>query len=1184
MWNTHQCRILIAGDDGAEVGRLEQRCQSLGHAVIETGVTWGELAERSAGDLGELLIGIIPAGDADGVWKILQQCRRRWHKPLVLVLDPGQAEALERSGLLELCGLVDRQGDDRDLTMGIECALARHQGELKADAAVQALRESELRWQFALTGSGDGVWDWNAATDEVFYSPTWKAMLGYGEHEIGTSLAEWETRVHPDDLAATRAEVEAHLSGRTPSYVCEHRLRCRDGTYKWILDRGKVVARASDGRPIRVIGTHTDVTARRLAEESMRAQRDLAMALAGTHDPEKILEMCMDIGIRMTNMDSGGIYLKDEGKGSLELAVHRGLSPEFLSIVRTIPGHAPQARLVEAGCPVYTDHAQLKAELGGAVDREGLRALAVIPIRHQNKVIGCVNLSSHAEEEVPWAVRDALEGIVYQLGSAIARARARRLLDQSERNMRTFFDAIPESLAVIDREGIIIAVNDTFAARLRSTALDCIGRSIYSFVSEEVAARRRIWVEEVLRSGQIISREDNRDGHLLYHRICPVREADGNIERLVVCAVDLTDRKRTEDALRESGVRLQLCLQVARMGTWDWDLASGKVVWSHAHEELWGYEPGAFPGTYEGFVSRLHPDDVAGVVAAGREARRQRKDYLHECRVVWPDGQVRWISSLGRYFFDEQGEAVRMLGVVRDVTAERAAEEALRISEQRFRDVTFTMADWVWEVDTQGRYTFVSSGVKQMLGYDASELIGRTVFDLMPPEEAARVRAVFAGIAERREAFFDLENTVLHQDGTPRACLTNAVPLLDQQGRLLGYRGVDRDVTEQKRLEAEFRQAQKMEAIGQLAGGVAHDFNNILAAVLLHLGLLQQRNDLSQDTRDSLKELECESKRAANLTRQLLLFSRRSVLQPQTLNVNEVVDNLLKMLRRLIGEDVTIEWTAKPAPLRVEADPGMLDQLLMNLVVNARDAMPKGGRITISTALVSLDERQVKAADGSRPGRFAQLRVSDTGSGMPPEVLEHIFEPFFTTKEVGRGTGLGLATVYGIVKQHQGWITVESELGRGTTFHIFLPALEEPAPASREQAEEDPVRGGSERILLVEDEPTLRVTVSTFLRRLGYSVVEARSGVEALERWREKKMKFHLLFSDMVMPQGMSGLDLAERLRADCPDLKVLISSGYSTELVQQGGKALASVTFLQKPVAPIELAKAVRRCLDGEP
>ena len=390
------------------------------------------------------------------------------------------------------------------------------------------------------------------------------------------------------------------------------------------------------------------------------------------------------------------------------------------------------------------------------------------------------------------------------------------------------------------------------------------------------------------------------------------------------------------------------------------------------------------------------------------------------------------------------------------------------------------------------------------------------------------------------------------------------------------------DVTEVQNLEAQLRQSQKMESVGQLAGGVAHDFNNILTVIQGHASLLSITGGVPAEALESAQQILFASERAANLTRQLLTFSRRQVIQPRDLDLNEVVSNMTKMLRRVLGEDITLQVNYASHLPAIHADPGMMEQILLNLSVNARDAMPGGGRLFIDTSAVRIDDAYARQNPEASVGEYVCLTVKDTGSGISTEILPRIFEPFFTTKDVGKGTGLGLATVYGIVRQHRGWVNVQSKVNEETIFQIFLPACSPKTGLPQAVPVESKIRGGTETILLVEDESPLRALVRKVLERHGYTVLETDSGVSAQEVWRENREKIGLLLTDMVMPHGLSGRELAARFRAEKPALKVIYSSGYSLAVVGKDMVLQDGINFLQKPYHPRKLAQAVRDCLDA--
>lgn len=493
------------------------------------------------------------------------------------------------------------------------------------------------------------------------------------------------------------------------------------------------------------------------------------------------------------------------------------------------------------------------------------------------------------------------------------------------------------------------------------------------------------------------------------------------------------------------------------------------------------------------------------------------------------------------------------------------AEERAREEERRFRQVVENIDEVFWLTDpTKSQLLYVSPAYQRMFGRDPS--VGTDAeagwLAAIHPDDRARVIDSFA-----RQASGNYNETyrIVRPDGSIRWIRGRAFPVCDESGAVVRIAGLAEDITDRRRLEIQFQQAQKMEAIGQLASGIAHDFNNLLTAIHGFATLALRALD-PNPLGEELSEIIHASTRAAALTKQLLLFSRRQSMQPVTLDLNEVVESITRMLQRLIGEQVSLQLKLTPALPPVDADQGMLEQALVNLAVNARDAMPAGGVLTISTAVEELDTAAVVTFPGLAAGTTVVLTVKDTGAGIAPEALTHIFEPFFTTKEVGKGSGLGLASVYGVVKQHNGWISVTSTPGEGAAFTIRLPASRTAAkpvadaPSRRQQ----PIGTGT--VLIAEDDPSVRSLTSQVLGRAGFTVLAAASGVEALDLWKQADGRAQLLLTDIVMPGGVNGLELARRLRADCPQLKVIYSTGYSSEL--RGGTDLLddNTRILQKP------------------
>jgi PAS domain S-box-containing protein len=587
--------------------------------------------------------------------------------------------------------------------------------------------------------------------------------------------------------------------------------------------------------------------------------------------------------------------------------------------------------------------------------------------------------------------------------------------------------------------------------------------------------------------------------------------------------------------------------------------------WNPAAERLFGYTGSEANGRP---ISLITPRDRE---EEGQEIleRMKRGEYIDnfETTRLRKDGLLIHVSVTTSPIKDASGTIIGASSIYRDITERKRAEEVLRKSQaenQKLAAFPQFNPNPVLELAADGTVTYSNEAAQRM----AESLGKQQLSEFLPPETPVIVKECLATGESRQRFQTVIAGRIISWSFFPITAL----------GMVHCYAG---DITERQNLEAQLRQSQKMESVGLLAGGVAHDFNNILTVIQGHNSLLTSL-PLAEEALDSARQIGLAADRAANLTRQLLTFSRRQVLQPKNLDLNEVVSNMTKMLRRLLGEDITLQVNyASNLPL-VHADPGMMEQILMNLSINARDAMPKGGKLFVDTAATKIDESAARRMHGASPGDYVCLTVRDTGKGIPPEVMPHIFEPFFTTKDVGKGTGLGLATVYGIVQQHRGWVKVSSKVKEETVFQVYLPAIAESGVMREVVAPQQEIRGGSETVLVVEDETPLRQLVKSVLQRYGYRVLEADSGVDALPIWLQYKDQISLLLTDMVMPHGVSGRELAQRLRGDKPELKVIYSSGYSLAVVGADMVLREGLNFLQKPYNPRKLAQAVRDCLDA--
>jgi two-component system cell cycle sensor histidine kinase/response regulator CckA len=625
-------------------------------------------------------------------------------------------------------------------------------------------------------------------------------------------------------------------------------------------------------------------------------------------------------------------------------------------------------------------------------------------------------------------------------------------------------------------------------------------------------------------------------------------------------------------ALRESQHLLAQMQQIARVGTWTWDVAANTVAWSDELFRLYGLEPQSIAIGYESFLTLIHPNDRAMVDGAVRRAFETHQPFAFDHRIVRPDGTERWLHGRGEVVV-EDGHVTRMVGSSQDITERKRAESELRQQAH----IVETISDAVIVMDVDGNVTDWNPAAVRIFGYTKTEMLGRPLRLLNAPESEPeldrQVRDAFA-----REGRWAGEIPFVRKDGVHGVADVIVAVQRDAEGRASSIISVSRDVTERKRLEAQLQQSQKMEAVGRLAGGIAHDFNNMLTAVKAYTEFLLEDLDQADARRTDVQEIAKAADRAASLTRQLLAFSRKQVLQPRPLDLNDVVESMEKMLRRLIGEDVQIVTRLESDLQLVEADPSQVEQVIMNLAVNARDAMPQGGTLTIETRNVMLEH--VDASWGIDPGAYTVLTMSDTGVGMDAATREQAFDPFFTTKPVGQGTGLGLSTVYGIVKQSGGHISVYSEPGHGSTFKVYLPQVS--------PADSAPILGpamarfprGSEAIVLVDDDEGVRAVSRRILQRAGYTVLSAPDGVEALRMIGEAGDQVQLLVTDVVMP-GLGGRDLVAHVRDTYPDLRVLFVSGYTEEGVRRHGVLDPESAFLEKPFTAERLAQKVREVLD---
>jgi two-component system, cell cycle sensor histidine kinase and response regulator CckA len=641
--------------------------------------------------------------------------------------------------------------------------------------------------------------------------------------------------------------------------------------------------------------------------------------------------------------------------------------------------------------------------------------------------------------------------------------------------------------------------------------------------------------------------------------------------------LDLSERKRAEARLFEVEERFRLLAESSLTGIY--------LIQDGLFRYINPAMAGMFGYSVEEIVDKLGPTDLTSPddrTKVAENVRRRIAGEVEEVRYelcgLRKDGTTVYVEVHGRRI--EHAGKTGVIGTLVDISERKRAEHALIESHGLLNSVVEGTSDAVFVKDLKGRYLLINSAGAQLLGKGVAEVIGRDDAQLFSAD-TARI------IMDRDRRVMESEHSQTFEEtataaGVTRVYLSTKGVLRDAQGGARGLIGIARDVTDLKRLEEQFRQAQKMEAIGRLAGGVAHDFNNLLTAINGYSELACAELGADHPVGAMVAEIRKAGDRASNLTRQLLAFSRKQVLLPQVVNLNTLLGELCKLLRPIIGEDVELRFAPGPLLGLAKIDPGHFEHAVINLAVNARDAMPQGGRLVIETREVELGADYAATHSDVRPGRYVLVAVSDSGQGMDAATKSRIFEPFFTTKPAGKGTGLGLAMVYGFLKQSDGHVEVYSEPGHGTTFKIYLPSADEVALKARQTAEPLQLPRGTETVLLVEDEAAVRNLAKLVLRSGGYSVLEARDGEEALRIAAAHHGTIHLLVSDLVMPR-LAGRQLAEKLSRSRPGVKVLLMSGYADQAVLPQGAAPINVAFLQKPFSPSVFARRVREILDAQ-
>ena len=642
--------------------------------------------------------------------------------------------------------------------------------------------------------------------------------------------------------------------------------------------------------------------------------------------------------------------------------------------------------------------------------------------------------------------------------------------------------------------------------------------------------------------------------------------------------------EQMENKLSVNVERNKLATSAAKVGVWDWNIKTGDFYLDPNIKAILGYTDDEIPNDIEVWIKFVHPADSEAVMEAAQACLDGKTpEYIFEHRMLHKDGSIRWILVRGKAIRDENDNAVRLIGTDADITDLKQVEEALRTSEEKYRGLFDESIAATYVFDEKKNFLDSNQAGIALLGYSRDELLNMSIPDVdADPIVVLPAHEQLLG----GDRIINYEHQLKRKDGKIITVLNNSRPITDTDGHVIGMQSTLIDITawkqaeeEKKKLEEQIQQAQRLEAIGTLAGGIAHDFNNLLMAIQGNTSLLLYDMDSSHPHYHELKNIEKSVKSGATLTKQLLGYARRGKYQIEPINLNQLAEETADAISRTRKETI-IHRELSEDLFAIEADQGQIEQVLWNLYINAADSMPSGGKIIIKTLNVTHEDMRNKLYD-PKPGNYVQLTVTDTGIGMDKGTQEHIFEPFFTTKEMGRGTGLGLASVYGIIKSHGGYIEIESEKGHGTTFTIFLPACSKEIPKTIKSSER--IIEGNGMILLVDDEELVLEAGVNMLERLGYSVLKAGSGLEAVEIYRENKEAIDLVILDMIMPE-MGGGETYDNMKKINPIVKVLLSSGYSldgqaAEILKRGCKG-----FIQKPFNLQKLSGKVKEILGLKP
>jgi two-component system cell cycle sensor histidine kinase/response regulator CckA len=1085
---------------------------------------------------------------------------------------------------------------------GEEAVLAIVRDITNRKQAEKELRESEERFRLAFENANTGVCLVDLDGNLTRVNNKMCEIFGYTKEELERMTVN--DIAHPEDIDVSPAFIQKTLRGETDRGTFEKRYFHKKGHVVTCQVSSSLV-RDAKGSPLYFISHVHDATDRKRAEAQIewtlretRVRFEVSQALAGTQTEDGVLDaLIQHAGLYPQAFVV--IFTLDRRGGELAAIVRRQNPFESgLTTVVSIGGGLPVSRYtlfgrLSADQPFVSGDvwADERIEPAGReiLGQTGAASFAMFPLTVGSEWMGLILAMAKPTNYFDEEKQHLFQTLAEQGVVALRAARLREQIRDSQQRFKGLVETLSDWIWEIDQNGVYTYVSPRVRGLLRYEPEELVGKTPFDLMPPEEAERVKPIFESLLAARQPLVALENtcrhKDGRLVVFETsgAPFFDADGQFKGYRGVDRDITEHKKAGEALRQSEERYRTILEDIEDGYFEVDLTGRFTFLNDSMCRIHGYPREEFWGTdNRRFVDKENAKKA--FEAFNQVYRTGEPGRLFDYEVIRKDGTKRQVEVFPSLRRNSSGKPIGFRGIVRDITERKQAEELLRKEREISLSILENAPYGVALIDKGGRYIYINPEFTNITGYTLPDIpTGKDWFQKAFPDPKDRERMIQVWKEDRsKRKMMNREFGIHCKDAKIKEIEIRSTFLKDGRALIVLH-----DITEQKRaeermesLQEQLRQSQKMEAIGRLAGGIAHDFNNLLTIIkgYSQLSLIELKENAP--LRENIEHIHTATDRAADLVRQLLAFSRRQILEMKVWDLNAILTNLHNMLRRLIGEDIELTTLLAEDLGRVKTDIGWIEQAIMNLVVNARDAMPSGGKLTIETGNAELDDAYVSGRIGVKPGRYVVLSVSDTGVGMTPEVRERLFEPFFSTKEKDKGTGLGLSTVYGIVKQSDGDIWVYSEPGKGSTFKIYLPRVDEPSEEPREKVSGDELLRGSERILLVEDEEDVRKLAALVLERQGYKVLAARDGDEALLVCERHKDPIHLMLTDVVMP-GMGGHELAKRLESLHPEMKVLYMSGYTDDAIVLHGVLVEGVNYIQKPFTVDALTRKVREVLE---